>query len=199
MVDPDYLAPKLGITPEDLRAGLQRGDIARVTETGEGADSGMTRVILRTSTRAWAAEVDANGAAREIPPPRVVEAAFAKEKDLSDRVRAHLECLAEKEVPITLGELASALGLWTPGSVDKVTQALETTMREGRCRRTALHSRPCRFPRTRQSARQGLFRSRPRTLARPAERRKRGGLSRPRAPLPERVHGQVKISGAILS
>jgi len=130
MVDPDYLAPKLGLNPETLRAGLQRGDVVGVTEAGEGDDSGKTRVIIRTTTRAWAAEIDASGTAREIPPPRVVEAASAKEKALSDRVRAHLEDLAETDVPITYSALARALGLWTPGSIAKVTRALETTMRE---------------------------------------------------------------------
>lgn len=130
VVDPDYLAPKLGITAEALRTGLHRGDVVGVIETGEGQDSGKTRIILRSTTRAWAAEIDVNGAAREIPPPRVVEAAAAKEKDLSNRVRAHLEGLTENEIPITYGALARELGLWTPGSVAKVTRALETTMRE---------------------------------------------------------------------
>lgn len=130
IVDPDYLAPKLGITSETLRTGLHRGDVVGVTEVGEGADSGKTRIILRTATRAWAAEVDATGAAREIPPPRVVEAATGKEKDLADRVRAHLEGLTEAAMPITYGALARALGLWSPGSIAKVTRALETTMRE---------------------------------------------------------------------
>ncbi|MGM0740844.1 MAG: DUF6522 family protein [Pseudomonadota bacterium] len=130
VLDPDYLAPKLGLTPDTLRAGLHRGDIVGVTETGEGTDSGKTRIILRTPTRAWAAEVDATGAAREIPPPRVIEAASAREKDLSKRVRAHLEGLSGNEVPITYGALARALGLWAPGSVGKVTRALEMTMRE---------------------------------------------------------------------
>ncbi|MEM1162868.1 MAG: DUF6522 family protein [Pseudomonadota bacterium] len=130
IVDPDYLASRLGISGESLRAGLQRGDIVGVTETGEGSDSGKTRVIVRTSTRAWAAEVDATGAAREIPPPRVIEAASKKEKDLSHRVRAHLETLGADESTITYGALARALGLWTPGSIAKVTRALESTMRE---------------------------------------------------------------------
>lgn len=129
-VNPDYLAPKLGITPDALRAGLRRGDVVGATETGAGTDSGKTRIILRTSTRAWAAEIDVSGAAREIPPPRVIEAAACKEKELSNRVRAHLESLAENEVPITYGALARALGLWAPGSIAKVTRALETTMRE---------------------------------------------------------------------
>ena len=130
IVDPDYLAPKLGITPEALRAGLQSGDVVGVTETGEGKDSGKTRIVLRTTTRAWAAEIDASGAAREIPPPRVIEAAAGREKELANRVRAHLQGLTEDEVPITYGALARALGLWTPGSIAKVTRALEATMRE---------------------------------------------------------------------
>jgi len=130
IVDPDYLAPKLGLTPDTLRAGMNRGDVVGVTETGEGDDSGKTRIILRTPTRAWAAEIDATGAAREIPPPRQVGSASAKQNDLSKRVRAHLEGLTEDEVPITYGALARALGLWTPGSIAKVTRALETTMRE---------------------------------------------------------------------
>ncbi len=130
IVDPDYLAPKLGVTPETLRNGLRRGDIVGVTETGEGADSGKTRIILRSTTRAWAAEIDATGAAREIPPPRVIDAAASKQTALSNRVRAYLEDLSEDEVPVTYGALARALGLWAPGSIAKVTRALETTMRE---------------------------------------------------------------------
>jgi Fe-S cluster biogenesis protein NfuA len=130
IVDPDYLAPKLGITPEALRAGLQRGDVVGVTETGEGKDSGKTRIVLRTTTRAWAAEIDASGAAREIPPPRLIAAAAGREKELANRVRAHLQGLADDEVPITYGALARVLGLWAPGSIAKVTRALETTMRE---------------------------------------------------------------------
>ena len=130
VVDPDYLAPKLGLNPDTLRAGLQRGDVVGVTEAGQGDDTGKTRVIIRTPTRAWAAEIDASGAAREIPPPRVVLSAPAQEKALSDRVRAHLQGLDQTEAPITYGALARALGLWAPGSIAKITRALETTMRE---------------------------------------------------------------------
>lgn len=129
-VDPNYLAPKLGITAETLRAGLRRGEVVGVTETGEGTDNGKTRIILRTSTRAWAAEIDSTGAAREIPPPRVIKTAASNEVDLTNRVRAHLEGLNENSAPITYGALARALGLWAPGSVGRVTRALETTMRQ---------------------------------------------------------------------
>lgn len=129
-VDPAYLAPRLGLTPEALRDGFRTGDVVGVTEAGEGADAGKTRIVLRSPTRAWAAEIDATGAAREIPPPRARAASAAGEPDLAKRVRAHLEGLAEGEAPITYGALARALGLWMPGSVAKVTRALEATMRE---------------------------------------------------------------------
>jgi Fe-S cluster biogenesis protein NfuA len=130
VVDPDYLAPRLGLTPDALRDGLRNGDVVGVTETGEGSDAGLTRIVLRSGSRAWAAEVDADGAAREIPPPREVAAASRREEALPDRVRACLEGLGEDEVPITYGALARRLGLWLPGSVAKVTDALEATMRE---------------------------------------------------------------------
>ena len=130
IVDPDFLAPRLGLTPETLRDGLRTGDVVGVTETGEGTDTGRTRIVLRSANRTWAAEIDADGAAREIPPPRMIDAAADRENDLSARVRAHLEALSENEVPITYGALARALGLWMPGSVRRVTRALESTMRE---------------------------------------------------------------------
>ena len=129
-VDPDYLAPRLGLTPETLREGLRSGAVVGVTETGQDADAGKTRIVLRSGSRAWAAEIDATGAAREIPPPRVIEAAADKEQSLPQRVRAYLEALPPGETTITYGALARALGLWMPGSVGKVTAALETTMRE---------------------------------------------------------------------
>ncbi len=129
-VDPDYLAPKLGLSPDTLRAGLRNGDVVGVTETGSGDDAGRTRIILRTTTRAWAAEVLTDGTAREIPPPRESAEAAGHERKLARQVRAHLQALPEASVPITYGALARALGLWMPGSVRRVTRALETCMRE---------------------------------------------------------------------
>lgn len=79
-VDPEYLASRLGITPDALREGLRRGDVVGVTETGMDEDAGKTRIVLRTTTRAWAAEVLSDGSAREIPPPRLIEAAGRKSK-----------------------------------------------------------------------------------------------------------------------
>lgn len=129
-IDPDYLAPRLGLTPETLRDGMRSGDVVGVTETGEGDDVGKTRIVMRSAARAWAAEIDASGAAREIPPPRVIAASKTKADDLAGRVRAHLEGLAAEDTPITYGALARALGFWMPGAVRRITQALEATMRE---------------------------------------------------------------------
>lgn len=130
LVDPEYLAPRLGLTPQTLRDGMQSGDVVGVTETGEGEDAGKTRIVLRSATRAWAAEVFTDGTAREIPPPRTIDAAASREQDLVARVRAHLEGLPVENPLITYGALARALGHWAPGSVGRITRALETTMRE---------------------------------------------------------------------
>ena len=130
VVDPDYLAPRLGLTPESLREGLRNGAVVGVTETGKDTDAGKARVIIRSARRAWAAEIDADGAAREIPPPRLVAAAAGKQRTLPTRARAYLESLSPDQIPITYGALARGLGLWMPGAVGKVTAALETTMRE---------------------------------------------------------------------
>lgn len=129
-VDPDYLAPRLGLNTETLRAGLRNGEVVGVTETGQGEDAGKTRIILRSPNRAWAAEVFTDGSAREIPPPRATEAAAGRAEGLAAQVRAHLEGLPPTTPHITYGALARALGYWAPGSIGRITRALEATMRE---------------------------------------------------------------------
>lgn len=129
-VDPDYIAPKLGLTPETLRKGLQSGAVMGVTEEGSGGDAGKTRVILRAPQRAWAAEILPDGSAREIPPPRATEAAAGQQTALADRLRRTLAARAPEDGPISYGALARSLGYWAPGSVRKITGALEATMRE---------------------------------------------------------------------
>ena len=129
-VDPAYLAPRLGLSAEALQKGLRTGDVVGVTETGEGKDVGKSRIVLRSATRAWAAEILADGSAREIPPPRAANAAANQEQVLVARVRAHLEPLPDETASLTYGKLARALGLWAPGSVGRITRALEMTMRE---------------------------------------------------------------------
>lgn len=129
-LDPAYLAPRLGLSPNALREGFRSGAVVGVTETGEGSDAGKTRIVIRSAGRSWAAEVGPDGAAREIPPPRLIEASADKEKSLARQVREHLASLAPDSVPITYGALARDLGFWMPGSIRRITAALESTMRE---------------------------------------------------------------------
>lgn len=49
---------------------------------------------------------------------------------LAERIRFHLESLSPADVPITYGELARALGLYRPGSIRLVTDALELMMHQ---------------------------------------------------------------------
>ncbi|MDO5758939.1 MAG: NifU family protein [Rhodobacterales bacterium] len=126
-IDPEYLAPRLGLKPRDLQAGLSRGEI--VIETSDGPPPKGMRVTVRSGQRAWAADVMPDGTAQEVPPPRVPSAA-EHAPSLPDRVRAYLEDLPAEDLPVTYGRLARGLGMYAPGSIRRITNALETTMRE---------------------------------------------------------------------
>ncbi len=127
-VDPAFLAPRLGLTVEDVRAGLERGGIA--VERHPGAGSGSSRIVFRGPARAWAAEIASDGAAHEIPPPRPTGATDPVRAELAARLRRHLEALAAGAELPSYGTLARALGLTGRGAVGRVTAALELTMRE---------------------------------------------------------------------
>lgn len=129
-IDPAFLAGRLGLTPEVLLAGMANGDIQREVETRNSETGTITQVAIFTPTRAWAADLHENGQIFEVPPPRRPTANRPKDQHLPDRIRAHLDRLDPDKGPITYGALARAVGLYLPGSVGKVTQALETTMRE---------------------------------------------------------------------
>jgi Fe-S cluster biogenesis protein NfuA len=128
LISPDYLAPRLGMDVETLQAAMQSGEVVSQSETGTEADAGKTRLIMRSSTRVWAAEIAEDGTAHEIPAPRAAAKAATASSALQDRIRTHLAGLSAADVPITYGQLARALGLYMPGSIGKVTQALEATM-----------------------------------------------------------------------
>lgn len=130
MIDPDYLAPRLGLTPEQLQAGLASGDVTITTQTAPGTDPDRIRVVVRGAQRAWAADVLPDGTAREVPPPRPPSVAEQAIRNLPRRVRAYLDAQPSETLPITYGRLARGLGMYAPGSVRKVTAALEATMRE---------------------------------------------------------------------
>jgi Fe-S cluster biogenesis protein NfuA len=68
----------------------------------------------------------APGAARNVQSP------IANDDDipLAERLRQYLEALPPSDPTVSYGTLTRALGFWRPGSVRKVTQALEDTMRD---------------------------------------------------------------------
>ena len=130
LISPDYLAPRLGMDAETLRAGLRSGEVVSRSEAGTGVNAGKTRLIIRSSRRVWAGEIAADGTAHEIPAPLAATKAAEAGGVLRDQIRAHLANLSAADIPMTYGELASAMGLYLPGSIAKVTQALEGIMVE---------------------------------------------------------------------
>lgn len=130
LISPDYLAPRLGMDPQTLRAAMQSGEVVSQSEAGTGVDAGRTRLIIRSAQRVWAAEIADDGTAHEIPAPRAAIKAATAGTTMRDRIRSHLMDLSRSDVPITYGQLARTMGLYAPGSIAKVTQALEATMVE---------------------------------------------------------------------
>ncbi|MEH6646631.1 DUF6522 family protein [Sulfitobacter sp.] len=130
LISPEYLAPRLGMDVETLQAAMQSGEVVSQSETGTEADAGKTRLIMRSSKRVWAAEIAADGTAHEIPAPRAAAKAATASSALRDRIRTHLTDQSAADMPITYGQLARVMGLYAPGSIGKVSQALEATMIE---------------------------------------------------------------------
>lgn len=126
-IAPGYLAPRLGLKPEDVQPGFSNGEI--VMETGPAPRSEATRVVVRSPLRAWAADISPDGTAYEVPPPRLPPNAEPA-SSLPDRVRAFLKELSIEDSPISYGHLARRLNMYAPGSIRKITNALEVTMRE---------------------------------------------------------------------
>jgi hypothetical protein len=85
LISPDYLAPRLGMDVETLQAAMQSGEVVSQSESGTGADAGKTRLIMRSNTRVWAAEITADGTAHEIPAPRAVTKAATASSALRER------------------------------------------------------------------------------------------------------------------
>lgn len=130
VIDPDYIAGRLGMTAAELQKGLKLGEIAMTTQPGPGAIADLTRVIVRGVHRAWAADVMPDGSAQEVPPPRVLSDAERAANTLPGKVRQYLAALPADKLPVTYGRLARALGLYLPGSVGKITDALDATMQQ---------------------------------------------------------------------
>lgn len=66
-VDAGFLAPKLGLSVEALRAEMRLGRVVSTCEKGRDEDAGRFRVTFRHGARVWRAVVEADGRHIEVP------------------------------------------------------------------------------------------------------------------------------------
>ena len=64
-VEASYLATRLGLPLDRLRAEMQRGIIYSVVERGVGEDAGRLRLTVRYRARAWTVVVHRDGTLSE--------------------------------------------------------------------------------------------------------------------------------------
>jgi Family of unknown function (DUF6522) len=68
-VEAGYLAAKLGLSVDRLRAEMRRGIVYGVVERGVGADARRLRLTFRHRARSWTVVVGADGTLNEVPAP----------------------------------------------------------------------------------------------------------------------------------
>ena len=68
VVDPEYVAPSLGLSAEGFRRELRAGRLTGTVERGEGEDAGRTRLTFHYGDRAWAVRIDPEGSIELITP-----------------------------------------------------------------------------------------------------------------------------------
>jgi Family of unknown function (DUF6522) len=66
-VEASYLAARLGLSVDRLRAEMRRGIIYSVVECGMGEDAGRLRLTFRYRSRALTVVVERDGALSEAP------------------------------------------------------------------------------------------------------------------------------------
>ena len=66
-IDAGYLAAKLGLSVEQLRAEMRRGIVYGTAERGIGDDAGRLRLTFRCRARSWTVVVEADGRLNEVP------------------------------------------------------------------------------------------------------------------------------------
>jgi hypothetical protein len=66
-IEAGYLAAKLGLPVDKLRAEMARGIVYGMVERGIGEDAGRLRLTFRYRARAWAVVVEADGTLNELP------------------------------------------------------------------------------------------------------------------------------------
>jgi hypothetical protein len=66
-IEADFLAAKLGLSLDRLRAEMRRGIVYGVVERGVGEDEGRLRLTFRHRARSWTVVVEADGTLNEAP------------------------------------------------------------------------------------------------------------------------------------
>jgi hypothetical protein len=64
-----FLAAKLGLSVDRLRAEMERRIVYGTVERGVGNDAGRLRLTFRYRARSWTVVVEADGTLNEIPVP----------------------------------------------------------------------------------------------------------------------------------
>jgi hypothetical protein len=69
-IDADYLAEKLGLSTDRLRAEMRRGIVYGLVERGVGNDAGRLRLTFRYRVRSWTVVVQPGGTLDEVAAAR---------------------------------------------------------------------------------------------------------------------------------
>ncbi|WP_372707701.1 DUF6522 family protein [Brevundimonas sp.] len=88
IIDAELLAFKLGVSAASLQAGMPKGIVSTVAETGIDEDAGRTRLTFRYRSRTWTVVVDTDGSLVEsiAPAPKPLPAKTGR-LSLSEFVR----------------------------------------------------------------------------------------------------------------
>jgi len=68
-IDAELVASRLGVSIELLKAGMPKGIVSSVAETGIDEDVGRTRLTFRYRSRTWSVVVDTDGSLVESIAP----------------------------------------------------------------------------------------------------------------------------------
>ena len=68
-IEAGFLAAKLGLSVDRLRAEMRRGIVYGVVERGIGEDAGRMRLTFRLRARSWTVLVEADGTLHEVAGP----------------------------------------------------------------------------------------------------------------------------------
>lgn len=68
-IEAAYLAAKLGLSVDRLRAEMRRGIVYGTVERGIGEDAGRLRLTFRYRARSWTVVVEADGTLHEAAGP----------------------------------------------------------------------------------------------------------------------------------